>query len=121
MLVRKNNDLTQWIKFFLVAVIETAQSGSNTFRDVLSLREDIEGQRIIKLGRKLPLAKELLFYLYKKPVVTALDVEEDLKISKPTANAILKNFQQIGILKEQTGYKRNRIFIFEEYLRLFER
>lgn len=121
MLVRKNNDLTQWIKFFLVAVIETAQSGSNTFRDVLSLREDIEGQRIIKLGRKLPLAKELLFYLYKKPVVTALDVEEDLKISKPTANSILKNFQQIGILKEQTGYKRNRIFIFEEYLRLFER
>lgn len=120
MLVRKNNDLTQWIKFFLVAVIETAQSGSNTFRDVLSLREDVEGERIIKLGRKLPLAKELLFYLYKKPVVTALDVEEDLKISKPTSNAILKNFQQIGILKEQTGYKRNRIFIFEEYLRLFE-
>ena len=63
MLVRKNSDLTQWIKFFLVAVIETAQSGSNTFRDVLSLREDIEGQRIIKLGRKLPMAKELLFYL----------------------------------------------------------
>jgi len=67
------------------------------------------------------LAKELLFYLYKKPVVTALDVEEDLMISKPTANAILKNFQQIGILNEQTGYKRNRIFKFEAYLRLFER
>jgi Fic family protein len=121
MLVRKNNDLKQWIKFFLVAVIETAQNGSNTFKDILSLREDIEGERIIKLGRKLPLAKELLFYLYKKPVVTALDVEEDLKISKPTANAILKNFEQLGILKEQTGFKRNRIFVFDQYIRLFDR
>lgn len=121
MLVRKNNDLKQWIKFFLVAVIETAQNGSNTFRDILSLRKDIEGERIIRLGRKLQLAKELLFYLYKKPVVTALDVEEDLKISKPTANSILKNFQDLGILKEQTGFKRNRIFVFDQYIRLFDR
>lgn len=121
MLVRKNNDLIQWIKFFLVAVIETAQNGSNTFRDILSLREEIEGERIIKLGRKVKLAKELLLYLYKKPVVTALDVEEDLKISKPTANSILKNFQNLGILKEQTGFKRNRIFVFDEYIRLFDR
>ena len=120
-LVRKNSDLTQWIKFFLVAIIETAQNGSNTFRDILSLRDNIEGEKIIKLGRKLSLAKELLFYLYKKPVVTALDVEEELKISKPTANAILKNFQQLGILKEQTGFKRNRIFIFDQYIRLFDR
>ena len=120
-LVRKNSDLTQWIKFFLVAVIETAQNGSNTFRDILSLRDHIEGEKIIKLGRKLSLAKELLFYLYKKPVVTAMDVEEELKISKPTANAILKNFQQLGILKEQTGFKRNRIFIFDQYISLFDR
>ncbi len=121
MVVRTKNDLTQWIKFFLVAVIDTAQKGTTTFKDILKLRKEIEDFRIIKLGRKIPLAKMLLLYLYKKPVITALDVEEDLEVSRPTANAIIKNFQVLNILKEQTGFKRNRIFVFEEYLRLFER
>ncbi len=62
-----------------------------------------------------------MFYLYKKPVITALDIEEDLKVSRPTANSIIKDFQELGILREQTGFKRNRIFVFEEYMSLFDR
>ena len=45
----------------------------------------------------------------------------NIYVTKQTANALIKDFHNLGILKEQTGYKRNRIFLFEEYLRLFER
>jgi len=48
-------------------------------------------------------------------------VMTQLKVTKQTANTLIKDFDNLGILKEQTGYKRNRIFVFEEYLRLFER
>jgi len=44
-----------------------------------------------------------------------------LKITQPSANTLVKQFQNIGILKEITGFKRNRLFVFSEYLRLFEK
>ncbi len=119
--VRTKNDLTQWIKFFLVAVVETSKKAIDAFKEILRLRAEIEDEKIITLGKKLPLAKELIIYLYKRPVITAIDLQEDLKITAPTANGIIRDFEKLGILREQTGYKRNRIFVFEEYLNLFKR
>jgi len=52
-------------------------------------------------------------------VTSANKVVKKLEVSPPTANALIKTFQDAGILEEQTGYKRNRIFIFNEYLDLF--
>ena len=117
---RIKNDLTQWIKFFLVAVAETASQGCQTFKDILTLREHIEGL-IMTLGKKTALSKDLLNYLYKSPIISVQDVIDDLGVSKPTANAIIRNFQKLDILYEQTGFKRNRIFVFEQYLNLFKR
>lgn len=121
MIVRRNHDMAQWLKYFLVGVIDTAQKGVDTFKAILKLRTEIEDSRILGLNRKVPLAKELLHYLYGNPVITALDVEEDLKVSKPTANAIIKDFVLLDILQEQTGFKRNRIFVFGRYLDLFRK
>jgi Fic family protein len=38
-----------------------------------------------------------------------------------TASALIEDFVKLGILKEFTGQKRNRLFIFENYVRLFKR
>jgi hypothetical protein len=53
--------------------------------------------------------------------VTAADVMNELEVTKQTAHTLIQDFEKLGILKEQTGFKRNRIFIFEEYLNLFKR
>jgi Fic family protein len=63
----------------------------------------------------------LLTYLYKKPVVTVVDVMNELKVTKQTANTLIQDFEDLRILHEQTGFKRNRIFIFSDYLMLFKR
>jgi len=63
----------------------------------------------------------LLTYLYKKPVVTVADVMIELKVTKQTANNLIQDFEDLRILHEQTGFKRNRIFIFSDYLILFKR
>ncbi|MBK7128295.1 MAG: Fic family protein [Crocinitomicaceae bacterium] len=119
--VRTRNDLTQWIKFFLVGVIETADKSAAVFEAIIKLKADIEKKKISTLGKREWLAKKTLNYLYMKPVVTVNDIIEKLKISKPTANAIVKDFMRLKILKEQTGFKRNRVFIFNVYLNLFKR
>ena len=118
--VRKLNQLAQWIKFFLVGIIETSSKGIDTFKSILKLKEEIEDNKLTTLGKKLPSAKRLIKYLYRKPVVTAQDVLDELKVSLPTANSLLSDFENLKILNEKTGWKRNREFEFTEYLKLFK-
>ncbi|MDR3667161.1 MAG: Fic family protein [Ignavibacteriaceae bacterium] len=117
--VRVKNDMTQWLKFFLVGIIETSEKGNNTFKSILKLKEQVEDRKLATLGKKLPTAKSLMNYLYRKPVVTSQDVQDVLKVSSPTANSLLSDFERLGILNEKTGWKRNREFEFTEYLNLF--
>jgi len=118
--VREKNGLTQWIKFFLAGIIETSDKGVKTFKSILKLKEEIEEKKIISLGKKLPTAKNLMKYLYKKPVVTVQEIKEELNLSHPTANSLVSDFEKLEILNEKTGYKRNREFEFTEYLKLFK-
>jgi Fic family protein len=119
--VRASDNLTQWIKFFLSAVILTATDGINTFQAILKLKSRIEDKKIITLGRKLPLAKTFITFLYTSPIVSVSVLVEELGVSKQTANLVIKDFVNLNILKEVTGLKRNRLFVFEEYLNLFRK
>ncbi|GMU87126.1 MAG: toxin Fic [Ignavibacteriales bacterium] len=120
-LVRTHNDLTQWIKFFLAGVIDTASNGITVFQKILELRKEIEEKKIITLGRKITNAKSALNYLYRYPVFTVNYLAEELGISIPTANTIVKDFIRLNIIKEVSGNKRNRMYVFAEYLKLFEK
>ncbi len=118
--VRIKNDMGQWIRFFLAGIIETSNKGIDTFTSILALNEEIVGNRIPKLGKKFQTAKQLLKFLYKKPITSAGEIHEKLEVSLPTANSLLSDFMELGILIETTGYKRNREFEFSDYLNLFK-
>jgi Fic family protein len=120
-LVSGKNDMEQWLKFFLTGIIETSKTAIDTLSRIITLRDQLEKETITSLGKRTPNAKMLLNYLYSKPVITAADVVESLKVTKPTANTLVKDFMTLGILNEQTGFRRNRVFIFTEYLSLFNR
>ena len=117
---RTHNNLTQWLKFFLEGVRQTAESSINTFRAIIELRQQIEYQDILTLGKKTPLAQKFLHYLYSKPIVDSRETSENLSVNPSTANRLIEDFIKLGILKDVTGYKRNRIFVFDNYLRLFD-
>ena len=115
------NNIGQWLRFFLVGVTETSKMAIDTFNRIIGLRDKLEKETIISLGKRTPNAKALLTYLYSKPVVTVADVMKRLEVTKPTANTLINDFYSLGILREETGYRRNRIFVFADYLKLFER
>ncbi len=117
--VRTSNNLIQWIKFFLVAVIETSDKGIAAFREILRLKENIEGIKLLSLGKRINNGKKLITFLYRKPLINVKDVENLLNVTTKPANAIIQEFEKLGILKEVTGYKRNRLFLFEDYYELF--
>jgi Fic family protein len=57
---------------------------------------------------------------YSKPITDSADVAVALAVSSATALRLIEDFIRLGILKEITGNKRNRIFVFTQYLQLFE-
>lgn len=118
---RTRNDLHQWLTFFLVGVQETAQNGIDTFNKIIQLRAETEEKMVSSLGRRLPRAKQLLNYLYSNPVIGMIEISKELDMDVSTAQRLIKDFENLNILKEKTGFKRNRIFVFEKYLKLFER
>lgn len=119
-MVRKSNNLEQWVKFFLSGVIETAQDGIETFRQIVLLRQEYD-QKIISLGLRVGNAQKLLLFMFSRPIVNIKSVEKELNISFNSANRLLKSLTSLKILKETTGFSRNRFFILDEYLNLFKK
>lgn len=116
--VRTRNDMDQWIIFFLSAVIETAKKGKTTFEKIISLRGKYE-QQIMRFGRRATLGHNLLLSLFSEPATNSADTAKRLNISISTANTLVNEMTQAQILKELTGFSRNRIFILHEYVNLF--
>ncbi|MBT4310515.1 MAG: Fic family protein [Anaerolineae bacterium] len=117
--VRTKNDLGQWIKFFLVGVIQTAEKGVDTLDKIVSLKKSIEEESILLMGRRTKQGMVLFHQLFSQPVLTSKEVESMTGLSRKAANDLIKVFIEKNILKETTGYQRNRVFIFDEYMKLF--
>jgi len=117
--VRIKNDLENWLLFFLEGVIQTAKKSIQAFKDINQLRNKIELNQLITLGRKQKDAKKLIDLLYKEPIIDAKEIAQQLNIHISTTNRLIKDFENLNILKELTGYKRNRIFAFVEYINIF--
>lgn len=119
-LVRSTHDIEQWIKFFLSGVIETAKSGAMTFEKIISLRQNYES-KILTLGRRAKIAQELLKLLFSNPIVNTNQIAKNLEITFPSANALVKDFMELGLFREITGFARYRWFSLSEYFNIFKR
>jgi len=118
MRVREKNDLAQWFKFFLVGIIQTAKGGISTFDNILKLQRKVEAQ-IHTLGNRAANAQKVLDHLYQRPIADAAKIIEAADVSAATGYKLISDLVRLGVLKEQTGGKRGRVYSFEEYLRLY--
>lgn len=116
--VRESNDIGHWVRFFLQAVVETAESGKRTFQRILSLRHEFDAE-IVKLGRRAENAQQLILYLYGTPTITVNKAMELLGINYVPANSLIASLVDMGVLQEITGFQRNRVFILRRYIDIF--
>ena len=117
-LVREKNDLNQWFKFFLVGIIQTAESGIATFDKILQLQKSTEIQ-LQTLGSRAANAKKVVDYLYKRPIINAEKISDITGISMPTAYKLIVDLERLEILKEITGGQRGRTYVYDKYLQIF--
>jgi Fic family protein len=122
MAVRTTSNIIPWLKFFLVGVCETAEQSIQVFKDILAIKERIErGVLPCFTSRRQANVQQLMRYLYGQPVVSIKQVKILLDTTPNTAGKLVDDLVGKGILRELTGRQRDRLFIFDEYVRLFIR
>lgn len=116
--VREKDDLTQWFKFFLVGVIETAKNSISTFDGILKLQKEVDA-KIQQLGSRSNNAQLIMNHLFQRPIIDAQKAKELTGLSSPSVYKLIDDLEKLEILKEITGAKRGKIYLFKEYTKLF--
>ncbi len=115
---RTHNDINQWLKFFLTGVIETAKKGVTTFDGILQLQKTLE-EKLKTLGNRNIDARKVIEYLYTQPIIEITKVEELIQKSSVTSYKLLADLERLNVIKEISGAQRNKLYIFKDYLDLF--
>lgn len=118
--VRDEGDWEGWLAFFLGGVAEVAAQATRTAADILRMSEAYRTHITEKLGRAAGNGHRIMEELFDHPIVAVGTVREWLGITQAGVNQLVKRLMDAGVLREITGYARNRRFRFDPYLRLFE-
>jgi Fic family protein len=113
--VRQQGDWEAWIDFFLEGVESTASAAVATAQRLLALfRADEE--RLVGLGRSGPSVRQGYAALRRRPLTSSKQLKELSGLSFPTAGKVLASLVELGIAREITGGRRNRLFVYDAYL-----
>lgn len=118
MRARTHNDVNQWLKFFLTGIIEISKNGVETFNGIMQLQKNLD-IKLQTLGIRSIEAQKIIDYLYKNPVIDASKVEKIINKSKATHYKLIADLERLEILKEISGAQRNKLYVFKDYLDLF--
>jgi Fic family protein len=115
--VRDVGDWEGWIRFFMEGVVSTSDEAIATTRRILTLFEN-DRRALEKLGRATASALRVHEYLQKKPITEIRELERHLELTYPTLASALDRMKTLGMVRELTGFKRNRVFAYAPYVAL---
>lgn len=117
--VRNNGNWEGWLKFFLRGIIDVSRGATATTDAIRDLHEQHRSLVAEEVGGSM-YALPLLDFLFEYPIVSARLVERRLSSNNVTAANLLKRFETLGLLREITGQKRNRLYRYGDYMDLFK-
>ena len=106
------------IEFFADAVIASSHEAKQTREHLVKLPEYWES---LAKFRKGATSQRALTWLISHPIFTARQLQESLGVSHQAANQAVTQLQKKAIIRERTGYERNRVFAAEEVISLLSR
>lgn len=115
--VRINGDWEKWIDFFADAVIHTSNQAVNTAKNLIALINSHES-KVNNMGRASSTALVVYRCFVKQPVLNANAIQTQTSLSAATIHSSLENLIKLGILEEVSQKKRNKIFVYKEYINI---
>lgn len=115
MRVRSHGDWQTWVKFMLLGVELTAKDALAVCEKLQALQREMDG-----VAADVPKGRELMNVLYQYPIITATGVRRHMGSTLATAISRLQKFEALGIVREITGRKRNRVYRFDRYVEILD-
>ncbi|MCE2519287.1 MAG: Fic family protein [Alphaproteobacteria bacterium] len=113
--VRYRGDWEAWLSFYLDGVAETAEGAVETAKRLLALFEEDQG-KIRQLGRAAGSTLRVHQALRERPIGSIGKLAGRAGLSFPAASTAMKNLEHLGIARELTDKKKNRLFGYDRYL-----
>ena len=118
--IRTKGDWESWVTFFLEGVATAAGDAEKNIIEVASLVA-IDRRRLLQSAMAGPASYRLFEMLPMMPRFTIERVRQQLDTSFPTATAAVKALEELGIVAEMTGQKKNRSYSYQAYVELLSR
>ena len=113
--VRAIGDWETWIDFFLQGVSTTATGAVDTAQRLVALFKE-DTARVQAAGRGAATMLRVLQSLHDRPVITLGEVSRRTGLSFPTSAKGMRSLMELGLARELTGFRRNRVFAYDRYL-----
>lgn len=118
--IRTNGDWEAWVAFFLEGVADAAADAERNIVAIATL-VSTDRRRLLNAPKSGSAAYRLFELLPMMPRFTVERVRKALGTTFPTANAAIKTLEDIGVITEVTGQKKNRRFSYHAYIELLAR
>lgn len=115
--VRTTGDWESWLDFFAEAVIAVATQAVETAQKLLRLSET-DKLKVSGLGRAAESTLHVHRVLMEHPIATSNWLVKKTGITPATVNKALVHLEQLGIVREVTARKRNRLFSYTGYIEI---
>lgn len=115
--VRRSGNYEQWVRFFLEAV-SAAAADAVTSIELLTKLHDENAAKLPKTNRSKDNVRAVFDYLEQHPIIDIKRTATALGISYNTVSSVIRTLMELGILKETTNAARNRVFAYDQYLRI---
>ncbi|MGH2824838.1 MAG: Fic family protein [Thermoleophilaceae bacterium] len=114
-LVRRTGDWETWLAFFLDGVRQTAEAAVSTAQRLVEMFT-VDRARIEPSGRRVGSALRVHEALKARPILSMPEVCRSARLSFPAASSAMALLSELGIARELTGKRRNRLFVYDRYL-----
>ena len=118
--VRAKDNYEQWVRFFLLAIKESAEDAVETIKK-LSFLHDKNIAIIESLGRQAKTARKIFDYLEQNPIIDIGKTATELNISFNTSSSYINRLVDLGILVQTNNSERKRVYAYEEYLSILRK
>jgi len=114
----RSNDIIQWIKFFLKGIAITSESTKLTFIKIIELQKEMM-ELSYTFGSRSEKIIKIINVFFENPILSIKELVKKTEIPDKTMRTLINIMIKKGIVKEMTGYGRNKLFVFDKYLKLF--
>lgn len=118
--IRSEGDWEGWVSFFLEGVVAASGDAERSIIDLASLIT-ADRKRLLESPKAGPVSYRLFELLPMMPRFSVEHVRQRLETTFPTASAAVKLLEDLGMLTELTGQKKNRVYSYRAYVALLSR